>query len=237
MANRRTGAARGRRGDPGSLSWRNDGVVLARLTHVEQLLHKGRSIAETAAELGVSTRTVVDDRARVRELWRESPLPDREERLRNLEYSRASLWRDYEELPLGSPYRPAVMGQITRIDHLMAEIDGSLGRGGRVQVNVTIPAEAYGPPLEVLYEQGKISEAEFRTGLRILALSSGEEQAASSVPAPRGLILDGEAEEVVPAALEAAITEPPAVASNGHSNGHRKVQRLTDMLDDEDLSA
>jgi hypothetical protein len=228
---------------------------MARLREVEALERQGISLAESAERLEVSVQTVSLDRARIRELWAEEGTKSREDHIHDLEFLEANLWQSYTALGgsedeledadgtkrLGhyNSDRTGIAAQIRSTRKLIAELDGSLVRGGgggvAVQVNVAIGEGEMEPTLEELWTAGKITEAELQTGLRLMAIQSGTEFAPAAV-------IEAQAVEVV-AAVPAALLPPPAedlpahsvpVASNG--NGHRKVQRFED-IDPEDEEA
>ncbi len=81
--NRRTGYARNRHTAPGvrraTLPWREDAEILIRVAEVGQRVVSGETTQEIAAALGVSVKTVTDDRARWRELARQAPIGALEE--------------------------------------------------------------------------------------------------------------------------------------------------------------
>ena len=138
MTNARTGLARGTKGQPGTLAWDSDPVILDRLADVARLRAQGLNRAVIAFKLNTSVRTVAEDYARLIELGGRNAIEAVEEHLAILDVLKRRAWEMLEETDRRSMNRAALIGELLKIEMSQARLDGSLVKRTEVSGALTI---------------------------------------------------------------------------------------------------
>jgi hypothetical protein len=214
--NRRTGRARGYRGQKGgahTLAWQKDEVIRERVTLVRRMMAEGTPQIEMLMPVNTIMRrhnqpdvglgTIEKDVRRVKQLWTQDELESKDllrQHIEGIKQVRREGWRAFRSTPANSMNKSGLLKVIHDAELSEAKLDGSLDSG---RYSGTGDDVVSGIAASDLLAQGKLSPDQYEVWLKVVAHRSGTEVPGDPAPATPQLalpaseaILEGKAHEV-----------------------------------------